>query len=160
MKVFAKNTDSVLIAMLLIIRALLLVFGLCGLAVVPLTLYGITPRWQEDVMRSRVPSIFAILAGACVMIFQGDADRAAVMLRIGFTGERNRMLRDTIDRIDRGRSTPRDNDTLIMAWMMTKDFGYIRLIESVGASERGMASQTAHMAFCMLHRQYPQWFEQ
>lgn len=131
-----------------------------GLAFLMLMItYGATGQWREDVMRSRTPSIFMILAGVCTAIFQRDVGAAAAMMRIGLIGGRNRALHDAIDRIDHGRSTPHDIDILIAVWMLTKDYDYMRLIEFVRSSPRGAVANAA-MAFHIATVQYPEWMHE
>lgn len=62
------------------------------------------------------------------------------------------LLIDALDRCKRGEGSAEDNDTVIFAWMLTKNLDYFRALETNAQTEL-----SAGWAASSLREQYPQW---
>lgn len=113
---------------------------------------------QANLMVVRRPHVGDVLSLSlgCLVVFK-DPSRAWLALSLGLANRRTRALVAVIARADHAVSSARDNDTIIMAWMLTKESGYMDLLGKIAATGGGLTSRSAEWASKTLREQYPQW---
>lgn len=115
--------------------------------------------FQDSIARERRPRSRVVVAFALVLALGAmEPSCAWMVLNLGLARRQTRGLVEVIGRADRGEVTLSDNDTLGVAWLVTKEGGYMDLLDKIAASGSGWGARSAAWAIASLRRQYPQWF--
>lgn len=116
-------------------------------------------RADELMMRHKPASSLAVVMASLGSVLYYDISKAWTILALGLFGVYSselQMAKSQITAYPFG-ATPRDNDTVIAAWMVTKDAEFFDLLKKSAERSRGLTQKNAIESRDSLRKQYPRW---